>query len=73
MYVYTYDVHVIFPLNACALSMETDIKQIGHNAVKSKNALRRTATKRLAKKGKKQEETGRRIKLKTTGNEVDPE
>ena len=54
--------------------METDIKQIGHNAVKSKNALRRTATKTLAKKGKKkQEETGRKIKLKTTGNEVDPE
>ena len=25
------------------------------------------------KKGKKQEETGRRMKLKTTGNEVDPE
>ena len=36
---------MFFPLNACALSMETDIKQIGHNAVKSKNALRRTATK----------------------------
>ena len=62
-----------YDLSHCALSMETDIKQIGQNAVKSKNALRRTATKTLAKKGKKQEETGGKIKLKTTGNEVDPE
>ena len=56
--------------------MKSDIKQIGHNAVNfkkrpEKGAEKNVGKKRAKRRQKTREKSGRKIKLKTTGNEVE--
>ena len=51
--------------------IEPNIKQIGQNAVKQKNSYKKPTRKTVVKRAQTTRKTGRKIKLKTTGNELE--